>query len=90
MVRFQTNFLQDPDYILIKRWVPEYEQDFLWAHTRELRELRGRSRQPIVLAIEEKKHKHHNHRDDEFELVRKHKRKVSPSPLVTFFAGGKR
>ncbi|KFY70285.1 hypothetical protein V498_10372, partial [Pseudogymnoascus sp. VKM F-4517 (FW-2822)] len=21
---------QDPDYILIKRWVPEHEQDFLW------------------------------------------------------------
>jgi len=80
----------DPDYILIKRWVPEYEQDFLWNHTRELREMRDRSRQPIVLAIEEKKHKHHNHKDDEFEIVRKHKRKTSPSPLVTFFAGGKR
>jgi hypothetical protein len=72
---------------LIKRWVPEYEQDALWNHTREIRE----RRQPIVLAIEEKhKSKHHDHRDDEFEIVRKHKRKVSPSPLVTFFAGGKR
>jgi hypothetical protein len=85
-----TNASQDPDYILIKRWVPEYEQDFLWNHTRELREVRDRQRQPIVLAIEEKKHKHHNHKDDEFEIVRKHKRKTSPSPLVTFFAGGKR
>lgn len=26
--------------MLIKRWVPEYEQDFLWAHTREIRERR--------------------------------------------------
>jgi hypothetical protein len=72
---------------LIKRWVPEYEQDFLWNHTRELREARER-RRSVVLAIEEKKHKHH--KDDEFEIVRKHKRKPSPSPLVTFFAGGKR
>lgn len=84
------NTYQDPDYILIKRWVPEYEQDFLWNHTRELRE-RHTSHQPVILAIEEKKtHRHHNHKDDEFEIVRKHKRKTSPSPLVTFFAGGKR
>ena len=86
----QVNTSQDPDYILIKRWVPEYEQDFLWSHTRELREMRERVRPPVVLAIEEKKYKHHNHKDDEFEIVRKHKRKPSPSPLVTFFAGGKR
>ncbi|KFZ13509.1 hypothetical protein V502_06562 [Pseudogymnoascus sp. VKM F-4520 (FW-2644)] len=31
---------QDPEYILIKRWVPEYEQDFLWEHTTELRNRR--------------------------------------------------
>lgn len=81
----------DPEYILIKRWVPEYEQDFLWTHTRELREIRERSNKPIVLAIEEKKtHKHHSHRDDELEIVRRHKRKSSPSPMITFFAGGKR
>ncbi|KAF6818453.1 ankyrin repeat protein [Colletotrichum sojae] len=30
----------NPDYILIKRWVPEWEQDALWKHTRELREKR--------------------------------------------------
>jgi len=29
--------LQNPDYVLIKRWIPEYEQDFLWAATRQLR-----------------------------------------------------
>ncbi|KAF7875282.1 hypothetical protein EAF04_002454 [Stromatinia cepivora] len=32
---------QDPDYVLIKRWVPEYEQDFLWAATRALRTRRN-------------------------------------------------
>ena len=80
----RTNKLQDPDYILIKRWVPEYEQDFLWAHTREIRERRA----PVLVAIEGKK-KHH---ETEFEFVRKkkHERKPSPSPLLTFLAGGKR
>jgi hypothetical protein len=77
---------QDPDYILIKRWVPEYEQDFLWAHTRQIRE----SRQPVLLAIEDKKH-HHRHEESEFAIVRKkkHERRPSPSPLLTFLAGGK-
>jgi hypothetical protein len=77
--------MQDPEFVLIKRWVPEHEQDVLWNHTRELRE----RRQPqVVLAIEEKKTHHHHHlKDDEYEIVRKHKRKSSPSPLVTFFAG---
>jgi len=81
--RIDYEFDQDPDYILIKRWVPEYEQDFLWSHTREIRE----RRQP-VLFIEGSKKKHH---ETEFELVRKkkHERKPSPSPLLTFLAGGK-
>jgi hypothetical protein len=75
---------QDPDYILIKRWVPEYEQDFLWSHTREIREKRT-----VLLTIEAKKKKKE---EVEFEFVRKkkHERKPSPSPLLTFLAGGKR
>ncbi|KAH9206854.1 hypothetical protein DL95DRAFT_469205 [Leptodontidium sp. 2 PMI_412] len=83
--RIDYEFDQDPDYVLIKRWVPEYEQDFLWSHTREIRE----RRQPVMLSIEGKKHHHH---ETEFELVRKkkHERKPSPSPLLTFLAGGKR
>ncbi len=81
----RANGMQDPDYVLIKRWVPEYEQDFLWSHTREIRE----RRQPVLLSLEGKKHHHH---ETEFELVRKkkHERKPSPSPLLTFLAGGKR
>lgn len=80
----EANQTQDPDYILIKRWVPEYEQDFLWNHTREIRE----RRQPVMLAVEGKKHHHH---ETELELVRKKKeRKPSPSPLLTFLAGGRR
>lgn len=80
------NCNQDPDYVLIKRWVPEYEQDFLWSHTREIRE----RRQPVLLSIEGKKHHHHSEPEFEFIRKKKHERKPSPSPLLTFLAGGKR
>jgi hypothetical protein len=32
----------DPSSFIIKRWVPEYEQEFLWDHTYKLREKRSR------------------------------------------------
>ncbi|TLD23119.1 hypothetical protein PspLS_07620 [Pyricularia sp. CBS 133598] len=32
---------RDPEYVLIKRWVPEEEQEQLWRHTRLIREKRG-------------------------------------------------
>jgi hypothetical protein len=41
--RIDYEFDIDPNYILIKRWVPEYEQDFLWAHTAEIRAKRQRA-----------------------------------------------
>ncbi|KAG4433984.1 hypothetical protein IFR05_010533 [Cadophora sp. M221] len=31
---------ENPDFLLVKRWVPEHEQDKLWEHTRRLRESR--------------------------------------------------
>ena len=75
---------QDPDYVLVKRWVPEYEQDFLWSHTKEIRE----RRKPVLLAIEGKKKHHH---ETEYELVRKPKKhERSPSRFLTYVAGGKR
>lgn len=85
----RTNEKQDDDYVLIRRWVPEYEQDFLWEHTRKLRETRQHHHHPqtVVYAIEAKKKKHE---EPELEWVRKkEKRKPSPSPLLTFLAGGK-
>ncbi|GJC99803.1 hypothetical protein ColKHC_08629 [Colletotrichum higginsianum] len=75
----------DPDYVLIKRWVPEWEQDTLWRHTRSLREKRSSK---LVLEIEDKKpHKH----EPEFEWVRKKSdRKRSKSPaLLMYLAGAK-
>ena len=73
---------QDPDYVLIKRWVPEFEQDFLWSHTSEIRKRRESA---MVAADRTEKLA-----DIEFDLDRKeeHKRGQSPSPLLTFLAGG--
>ncbi|KAF5578037.1 transcription factor Cys6 [Fusarium pseudocircinatum] len=31
----------DPDYVLIRRWVPEWEQDRMWRHTQLIREKRA-------------------------------------------------
>lgn len=96
--REHANVWQDANYVLIKRWVPEWEQDFLWNHTRVLREKK-------VLMIEQPRHHHvreereillleqpHHHRGRErlIEYDKKeHKRKASPSALLSFFAGGK-
>ncbi|KAI8295828.1 Reticulocyte-binding protein 2-like protein a [Colletotrichum sp. SAR11_240] len=75
----------DPDYVLIRRWVPEWEQDTLWRHTRALREKRSSK---LVLEIEDKKS--HRHEQD-FEWVRKkNDRKRSKSPaLLMYLAGAK-
>ncbi|KAF5978650.1 transcription factor Cys6 [Fusarium coicis] len=34
-------FDADPDYVLIRRWVPEWEQDRMWKHTQLIREQRN-------------------------------------------------
>ncbi|KAI8629298.1 hypothetical protein F5Y19DRAFT_464798 [Xylariaceae sp. FL1651] len=76
----------DPEYVLIKRWIPETEQDVLWRHTRVIREQRAGK---LVLAIEDKK-KHHHHLEPEFEWVRKKERRRSKSPsILTYLAGGR-
>jgi len=79
---------QNPDYILIKRWVPEDEQDMLWRHTRLIREKREKK---LVLEIEDGKHHHHSKRlEPEFEWVRKKERRRSKSPgLLMYLAGAK-
>jgi len=87
----------DPEFVIIKRWVPEYEQDFLWNHTRQIREVRGGHGHhhhlalmppPSPVVVVEENVRHHRE-EDRLEWVRK-KRRPSPSPLLTFFAGGRR
>ncbi|OHE91768.1 hypothetical protein CORC01_12942 [Colletotrichum orchidophilum] len=76
---------KDPDYVLIRRWVPEWEQDTLWRHTRSIREKRSSK---LILEIEDKKSHRH---EPEFEWVRKKsERKRSKSPaLLMYLAGAK-
>jgi hypothetical protein len=78
---------QDPEFILIKRWVPEWEQDTLWKHTKYVREKRSK----LLVTIDDRKPRHHHHREPEFEWVRKksdRRRSKSPS-LLMYLAGAK-
>jgi hypothetical protein len=87
---------QEPGYILIKRWVPEWEQDLLWKHTREIRLVRERESKDarVVVKIDDN-HKKHKHRsrteDDQFMWVhKKTERRRSKSPgLLMYLAGGR-
>ncbi|PKS07855.1 hypothetical protein jhhlp_006463 [Lomentospora prolificans] len=77
----------DANYVVIKRWVPEWEQDALWKHTKLVREKRSK----LILSVDDKK-KHHHHRDTEFEWVRKKSsdRKRSKSPALLMYLAGAR
>lgn len=87
----------DPEFVIIKRWVPEYEQDYLFNHTRQIRGEPGHHQQlmpppPHPGTIVEDPPRHHHHHEpkeyDHFKFVGK-KRRHSPSQLLTFFAGGR-
>lgn len=84
----ETNtLLQDPEYILVKRWVPEDERQYWWQHTKTIRENRK-----VVLKIEEGGKHHHHHLEPEFEWVRKKERRRSRSKspgLLMYLAGAK-
>lgn len=88
-------FPQEPGYILIKRWVPEWEQDMLWEHTRKIRIIQKteKSDHKVVLKIDDgKKHHHHKSKDDDqFMWVhKKTERRRSKSPgLLMYLAGGR-
>jgi hypothetical protein len=76
---------QDPEFILVKQWVPEWQQDQLWKHTKYIREKRTK-----LLMVEEKKHHHHHHEND-FEWVRKKPdRRRSKSPSLLMYLAGAR
>ncbi|KAK7937745.1 uncharacterized protein PG986_014613 [Apiospora aurea] len=72
---------EDPGYVLIKRWVPEDEQDMIWRHTGILREERS---------AKDTKHDQEG-LEPEFQWVRKRERRRSRSPsLLMYLAGAKR
>jgi hypothetical protein len=86
---------QDPNYVIIRRWVPEDEQDILWRHTKIVREKRSKG---LVVKIDDHYDHHHHHHhgsslEPEFEWVRKKEKKErrrSKSPgLLMYLAGAK-
>lgn len=73
--------------MLIRRWVPEWEQTMLWEHTRKIR-LERRGEEKIMLEVKGGS-RHHRHKSGEFEFVRP-KRQRSKSPgLLMYLAGGR-
>ncbi|KAH0545009.1 hypothetical protein FGG08_000935 [Glutinoglossum americanum] len=42
-------FDEDPEYVVIKRWVPEAEQEMFWDHTRRLRESRANEERHLFI-----------------------------------------
>ncbi|KAK3936304.1 hypothetical protein QBC46DRAFT_395430 [Diplogelasinospora grovesii] len=78
----------DPNFILIKRWVPEWEQNMLWEHTRRYRLVEKKREEKVVLEIDDKRHRKHG--EPQFEWVRKKERRRSKSPgLLMYLAGGR-
>lgn len=74
---------QDPDFVIIKRWVPEWEQKQFWKHTRYIREMR----KTVVY-----KDRHHHHDKEQIELVvrkKERRRSKSPSPLLMYLSGAR-
>ena len=81
---------QEPGYILIKRWVPEWEQDQLWEHTRKVRIVEKKREEKVVVEVGSHK-KHGKHlKEDEFEWVRKKERRRSKSPGLLMYLAGAR
>jgi hypothetical protein len=82
--RVEFDFDNDPDFVLIKRWVPEWEQDQFWKHTKYVRERR-------TLVVEDRHHHHHHHgKDLVFVRDKSKSRRRSKSPgLLMYLAGGR-
>lgn len=81
--------LKNPDYIIIKRWVPAEEQKDLWTLTRVIRD----DREKITTTLTVQDRSRHHHRDksrDNLVLVRKTKRERSRSPSVLMYLAGAR
>jgi len=86
---------QEPGFVLVKRWVPEWEQDMLWEHTRKIRIIQKQEKadHKVVLKIDDGKKHHHHHKKDDDQFMWVHKkteRRRSKSPgLLMYLAGGR-
>lgn len=80
---------QNPEYILVKRWVPKKEQEELWSLTKTIRG--DREQVTTTLHVEERgRHHRSKSRDKNLVLVRKKEhRSKSPGGLVMYLAGAK-
>lgn len=86
---FHFFFFQNPEYIIIKRWVPAEEQKELWSLTRVIRD--DREKVTTTLTIEDRSRHHHRDKSrDNLVLVRKTKRERSRSPSVLKYLAGAR
>ncbi|KAK7960743.1 hypothetical protein PG988_011957 [Apiospora saccharicola] len=75
---------QNPEYVLIKRWVPEDEQEMFWRHTKIVREEKFKK---FVMATKGKDYGQ-QHLEPEFEWVRKKERRRSKSPSIFMYLAG--
>jgi hypothetical protein len=64
--------------VLVKRWVPHYEQDFLWAHTREL----GKERVDRRIVMIQNRHQGHSEQKLNFVRMRRARRPGPPRPGI--------
>lgn len=80
----------DPDYVLLKRWVPEHEQDLLWAKTTEIRAARGSAETIVNSEVDHRPSEprrvisraeaEERERESEFEFAPKRERSDPPRP----------
>lgn len=91
-------FDADPEYVLVKRWVPEWEQDQFWEHTKQVRERRTGRTTLMVEDTRRSSHSHHRSKSSDVEIIRKkskheskhdRKRSKSPGPLLMYLAGAR-
>ncbi|KAJ6437184.1 f-box-like domain-containing protein [Purpureocillium lavendulum] len=67
---------ENPDFVLVKRWVPEWEQDELWRHTRHIRAERLQSTKPPA------------HKNDDEKKKGRAKGAKPKEPFMMWLAGG--
>ncbi|KAH8647271.1 hypothetical protein BX600DRAFT_532763 [Xylariales sp. PMI_506] len=79
----------DPQFVLIKRWVPESEQDTLWRHTRMIREQRVSKQAAVTKEKGDNQQYHIDLEQGINEIPRKGRRRSRSPSLLMYLAGGR-